>query len=381
MTVYVPTLSDSPQLSYKSVQRGGTHLGSITITGAQIGRQQRSDRNHSGDEEKEYRHAFLIVEAKKGPSGSHPRHVLCAESDEDRDSWVEMLVRYFSGVYSEEPIRYGSQTAVHAVGYQNGVAQSRVSTSSDGPGPSRRPIRGLSKDDISISKGAAVPISQLAQDSSNAKLFQPTPQPEDYVQSSSPVKLMEPPPTDISGGGTSVEPRNRNARRVLDRGQGQPSSLPDSSPLSGVSPFPSNSPDAPLNQRANSELGHYPDLQDHQSGRQNRQASPERHRSRDPHAERKSFHPSLNFVQSSPISTSATERIPSPDKLDAHSKVKISGPMNGVPIPSGFKFGGKDTPSSDSVAVGRQEKAKSRSFWGFGKASGIFIPEILENIN
>ena len=91
------------------------------MTGAQIGRQQRSDRAPSGDEEREYRHAFLIVEAKKGPGGNHPRHVLCAESDEDRDSWVEMLVRYFSGTYSEEPVRYDLLIAVNVAAYQNAV--------------------------------------------------------------------------------------------------------------------------------------------------------------------------------------------------------------------------------------------------------------------
>ncbi|KAJ3501668.1 hypothetical protein NLJ89_g9235 [Agrocybe chaxingu] len=65
------------------------------------------------------------------------------------------------------------------------------------------------------------------------------------------------------------------------------------------------------------------------------------------------------------------DRAPSPEKLDASGKVKISGPMNGAPIPSGFKFGGKDTPSADSSSASanndRREKAKSRSFWGFGK--------------
>lgn len=57
-------------------------------------------------------------------------------------------------------------------------------------------------------------------------------------------------------------------------------------------------------------------------------------------------------------------------KVDAHGKVKISGPMNGTPIPAGYKFGGKDekpepAPSSQSD---RREKAKSRTFWAaFGR--------------
>ncbi|KAK1235176.1 Rho GTPase activating protein [Marasmius sp. AFHP31] len=100
-----------PILEY-FVSRGVTHLGSINVTGAQIGRRQRNATSSTTDDEKEYRHAFLIVEAKKGPGGNHPRHVLCAESDEERDSWVEILVRYFSGSYSEEPV-YRSSTGLH----------------------------------------------------------------------------------------------------------------------------------------------------------------------------------------------------------------------------------------------------------------------------
>jgi RalA-binding protein 1 len=358
-------------------QRGGAHLGSITVTGAQIGRQQRSERTPTTDEEKEYRHAFLIVEAKKGPGGNHPRHVLCAESDEDRDSWVEILVRYFSGTYSEEPLKYGASPIVVNTAFQNGAisaTQPRSSTSSHDSPSSRRPTRGLSKDDISISKGAAVPISQLPPDYGNAKLFQPAPLVIDkFNRSSSPAKSVEPSPTDRQA--TSFDTQNFTARRILERGQGQPSSLPDSSPLSAASHFPAEPAGGPLGQRANSELGHYPDLQDSRGGRNNRQVSPERHRTRDPHDKHKSFYPTLNTVASSPTTDSPVDRIPSPDKLDVNSRAKvISGPINGAPIPSGFKFGGKDAPSaSESTAAERREKAKSRSFWGFGKANGTSI--------
>jgi RalA-binding protein 1 len=43
-------------------------------------------------DDKAYRHAFMLIETKK--NGNITRHVLCAESDEERDSWVEYLVRY-----------------------------------------------------------------------------------------------------------------------------------------------------------------------------------------------------------------------------------------------------------------------------------------------
>lgn len=101
-------------------------MGSITITGAQIGRQQRAGDRRENDDEKEYRHAFLIIEAKKGPSGTSARHVLCAESDSDRDDWVEVLVRYVMGAYNEDPAAaYGPGPAPLNTSTGNSVGQPR----------------------------------------------------------------------------------------------------------------------------------------------------------------------------------------------------------------------------------------------------------------
>ncbi|KAJ3720873.1 hypothetical protein C8R42DRAFT_626917 [Lentinula raphanica] len=324
-----------PVLEYFDA-RGGTHLGSITVTGAQIGRQQRNTTTSSTDEEKEYRHAFLIVEAKKGPGGNHPRHVLCAESDAERDSWVEILVRYFTGTYSEEPVSYAPVSAPPPSQHANGAAQPvltvpRTSVSSE---PPRKPSRGFSKDDIGAEK-RAIPLSQLPQDATNAKLFaRPS---QDEYNYSSPSKSI--PPVDS---------------RTSDRAQqqGQPSSLPDSSPLSN--------PPLPLEQgqRANSEMGHYPDIQ---TLRAQQRQSPELYRQRG--------ESSKQSQMSSPVGPSPSERVPSPEKMD---KVKISGPMNGAPIPAGYKFG-KDNPSEVTMTPSssdRREKAKSRSFWGFGRPGG-----------
>ena len=74
----------------------------------------------------------------------------------------------------------------------------------------------------------------------------------------------------------------------------------------------------------------------------------------------------------SPVATSPIDRVPSPDQFDASGKVRISGPINGAPIPSGFKCGGKDIPStSEAVTAEQREKVKSQPFWGFGKTNGI----------
>ncbi|KIY70813.1 RhoGAP-domain-containing protein [Cylindrobasidium torrendii FP15055 ss-10] len=361
-----------PVLEYYDT-RGGTHLGSITITGAQIGRQQRSDRTASGDDEKEYRHAFLVVEAKRGPGGSHPRHVLCAESDIERDGWVEMLVRYFSGTYSEEPLTIGvsssssSSSKPPPPAYNNNPTASPAhSTASIPPSydqpPSvdrertpRKPSRGLSKDDISISRAQPIPMHHS--DTSNPKLF-PNPYSE-YSRSDSPAKsLHESSPVDVH----VPFPDSRRAERMQP---GQPSSLPDSSPLSNATGFP---------ERANSELGHYAEPQTPRPPRAQpppkRHDSPERERPRV--LERRSIHPSLTSTHSLP-----NNRTPSPDKdprlLKTSTPGKISGPMNGAPIPAGFKFGAgpKDAPSTPepppTTSNDRREKAKSRSFWGFGR--------------
>lgn len=71
---------------------GGQLLEQIKLKGAQIGRQNTD----SVAEDKGYRHAFLIMEGRKNSklSSSLPKHFFCAESDEERDSWVNLLLEY-----------------------------------------------------------------------------------------------------------------------------------------------------------------------------------------------------------------------------------------------------------------------------------------------
>ncbi|KAI9693958.1 MAG: hypothetical protein M1822_003229 [Bathelium mastoideum] len=95
---------DGPQLRYFEAP-GGAHLGSIKLPGAQIGKQSshqanQSPSSHDEDADNQYRHAFLILEPKRKDSSSLVRHVLCAESDEERDSWVDALMTYVD--YQEE---------------------------------------------------------------------------------------------------------------------------------------------------------------------------------------------------------------------------------------------------------------------------------------
>ncbi|KAI0255798.1 hypothetical protein BJV78DRAFT_1273337 [Lactifluus subvellereus] len=369
-----------PQLEYYE-SRGGQHLGTIAITGAQIGRQHRPADRRESEEEGEYRHAFLIIEPKKGTGGSH-RHVLCAESDSERDSWVEILVCYVSGTYDERASPQSSLYVNTSVTASASSGQPRSSTSSSAPVDLASPYRdrrhgqrAKSKDDINIS--SAVPLSRLAPDPSNAKLFQATPQYDDASGSSSKN-------TSIPSGSeqsTPVFTDSQNARRLLDKGQpssGLDAEPPLSSSLPTTSPLDTMGGDfvSPIGPRANSELGHYPDPNEPQgshAGGRNPQPSPERPRQRQ--GRRASLHPALEPLHSSE-SPSPGDRSASPEgvyqgasRTDMPAKVKISGPMNGTPIPLGHKFGGKET---EAVQSDRRDKVKSRMFqwsWRQGEKS------------
>lgn len=48
----------------------------------------------SGDEQMKY--AFLILEPKRNDATKMVRHVLCSQSDEDRDEWINALLYYVS---------------------------------------------------------------------------------------------------------------------------------------------------------------------------------------------------------------------------------------------------------------------------------------------
>jgi RalA-binding protein 1 len=289
------------------------------ITGAQIGRQQRTADNKAADEDNEYRHAFLIIEAKRGPGGSNSRHVLCAESDEERDSWVDILVRYVTGKYNDDDFT---------------TAEPRASTSSEAPSDS--PSTPTRRRNVEIAIGPAVPISQLAPDASNAKLFQSAPLPEATAAS-----LVSQPPEEAPA---------------------LSSSLPTPSPLVG-----GDDEESLVEQRANSEMGHYSDLADQRAVL----SKPKQPAMSSPEQRRKDRRRSINPLKTSPIperpSTPEKDMILQTPRVDANGKVKISGPMNGTPIPAGYKFGGKDAPPDAAASNDRREKAKSRSFWGFGR--------------
>ncbi|KAF7520553.1 hypothetical protein G7054_g12715 [Neopestalotiopsis clavispora] len=119
---------DGPLLKYYETP-GGAHLGTIKLQNAQIGKQSQHNSDgspaapaNSGELENQYRHAFLVLEPKKKDSSSHVKHVLCAESDSERDQWVETLLRWIDFKDPEdedskrEKDRQGSANTSHGSG-------------------------------------------------------------------------------------------------------------------------------------------------------------------------------------------------------------------------------------------------------------------------
>jgi RalA-binding protein 1 len=236
------------------------------------------------------------------------------------------------------------------------------------------------KEEINVS--SAVPLSRLAPDPSNAKLFQATPLYDESPGGSSKSLNVASSPEQLGHTFTDAQ----TARRLLDRGSPSlaqnaesplSSSLPTTSPLdnAGGDFIPSIGP------RANSELGHYPDSdpiepQGSRGGGRNPQPSSEHPRHRQ--ARRTSLHPALEPLHSSE-SLPQSDRPASPDganqketapRADMPTKVKISGPMNGTPIPPGHKFGAKE-PVTEAVQSDRRDKVKSRMFqWGWRQHGG-----------
>lgn len=112
---------------------GAAHLGTIKLPKAQIGKQ--SEKGNEGsparstgtdDAENQYRHAFLILEPKKKDPNSVTKHVLCAESDEERDQWVDALLRWidYEAPKEQETKRDPSHDR-HVTAGEHGAPQTR----------------------------------------------------------------------------------------------------------------------------------------------------------------------------------------------------------------------------------------------------------------
>lgn len=80
-------------------------MGLIQLRNSKIGRQAQQTPTDTKDN-KVFRHAFLILESKKPVSNVLARHILCAQSDVERDEWIDALVHHVN--IPEEEVSTGS---------------------------------------------------------------------------------------------------------------------------------------------------------------------------------------------------------------------------------------------------------------------------------
>lgn len=300
--------------------RGGSLLGTINLRGAQIGRQQRSPA--SDMDENSYRHAFLILERRSegstqqqqdgGGAEQLVRHVLCAESDEERDDWVDVLVRCIGDMERKE------KRAALA------TSASRPNLKAQNSFNSRDPAI----DAMGASDTAAAPPTQPSSISS--------------APSSSPhsraLKLagVKPDVGNATQGGQAPPTKSSGA-----------ASASSNAPASGSAPKPkrSGSLGRKLRSRDGSSNAHSSSVgasgddysNDLTVGTENSRGSP------------------------------VPAVLPSQARDRASIRPSISGPLNGAPIPSGYKFGARDesavSASGNATAGDLQRRDDKRRFW------------------
>jgi RalA-binding protein 1 len=144
---------DGPEFRYYEMA-GGAHLGTIKLQSAQIGKQSQQQSNQSpqrrdDSEDNQYRHAFLILEPKRKDSSSLVRHVLCAESDAERDAWVDALLQHVDWHEETSPTEVRPTSAREPpVAKMNGHGGSGSGRRDSPPeGDKRDKVQGLSYDD------------------------------------------------------------------------------------------------------------------------------------------------------------------------------------------------------------------------------------------
>ncbi|PWN88189.1 hypothetical protein FA10DRAFT_268403 [Acaromyces ingoldii] len=359
--------------------RGGAHLGSIAVTGAQIGRQQRSATAEL--DENSYRHAFLILEKRPPSSAAEQpqmvRHVLCAESDDERDEWVDILVRTIAELEKEtgqtaalppsSPTKALSQSRPSAAVKNSGMSISTSSSTTlvQPPNP-RSPTRARAEDVSHKHSGSQTgsfgrgsePALMPASSSSAAAARRYGPQSTHQPPSSGGDTVL---PSSSAGFGTGTE-MGRSFSDSLQYGSNE-SMLPSSPPQQQIA----------LAQ------AHQPALISSTSRGQQRKASQDTYVSAiapgNSHDSRSAHHATSYDTQrpSTPENKgtatmsgggapggSASKGSSSGNNSSGHGssgplRPSISGPMNGAPIPTGFKFGGKDeggaSSSSSSTAI------------------------------
>ena len=197
---------DEPVLRYYETP-GGALLGKITLHRAQIGRQSPPKASGSGDEgDGQYRHAFLIREPKRKDSNSFMDHVLCAESDAERDAWVEALMEYInwpeSDSRSRPPLDKNSSGSSRAVLTKKTSLKQNVMTKDS---PDSEDFEGLQ----------AVPYEDTRQAQAPHVRITPDPRPDESPSPSSPGSQPSDQASSVQSKGISGP---HNGAKISDAG-------------------------------------------------------------------------------------------------------------------------------------------------------------------
>ncbi|KAI8373601.1 RhoGAP domain protein [Choanephora cucurbitarum] len=70
--------------------KNGAFIGTIKLSNSQVSSQTQFNSGHNDS----YRHAFFIFDPK--PNASSVRHVFCADSDQERDAWIDAIYPFTS---------------------------------------------------------------------------------------------------------------------------------------------------------------------------------------------------------------------------------------------------------------------------------------------
>ncbi|CAO1639390.1 unnamed protein product [Sympodiomycopsis kandeliae] len=327
--------------------RHGAHLGSINLTGAQIGRQQRSAQ--SDMDENSYRHAFLILE-KRNSDEQLIRHVLCAESDTERDEWVDVLVKCIAEMDAPQQSKGNrqqsqqqqytpqqQQQSQHSYSQQPHTPRQQSYSQQQGSTPQQDKTRGqpLSPHSRAMKLAGSSATTTTTTTTTRQPPASPTPTPTPKASQQATAAAV---PTPLSPPMTKMKRSSSLGRRLRSRDG------PGSSSAHG---------------HGNGN-GTQTDDHDGLAAGDNSLSA---------HATGQSA-PTAAILPTAAVlpPSSSSSPMPSPSSAPQRSSVRpsISGPMNGTPIPSGYKFGGGSGGSNSGHGHGHGQANSSSTGGGGG---------------
>lgn len=289
----------------------GSKLGEIPLQGAAIGRQSSSRAAADGTiGEDAYLHAFLI--RTQNEKEKEEDHILCAENDDMRDRWVQALTTVQG--------RGGGSVSHVQVPVPGGVksVNERERTMSNSPTNPLPPPTVIATSDSDPSS-----LSNRDSRRSGSGPVGSTVLPEQDPRGLSARLNSDFPPSVSLPANLDAVARNGGS---LDSKKGTSSSETGHSQASYASTPTSNKLQPPPSRRSNVSA---PDRPLSPDGRRN-------------------------------------EAVVQPGSTSKYSASDVSGPMNAVPLPSGYEF----------KKAERQKKTKS-SFWNFAARGTVSFPNLL----